>query len=124
MNKLIITQLKDLVFSFTCTLKKKRIGIGHLVYLANKVLIPKLIYVAQLLTLTEADWTDIFAPMRKVLKHTASLPSSFLTSAFNHNGITGLDDPWQMICTKQISDFAIRLNEGSLALITTEIRLR
>ena len=79
---------------------------------------------AQLSTLTENDWTAICAPLWKVLKHMASLPLSFLTSALHHNGITGLDDPWQMICTKQISDFAIRLNEGSLALITTEIRLR
>ncbi len=113
--------MKDIVASFTKTIQKKRIGIGHLVYLANKVLIPRLIYVTQLLTLTEMDWSNIYAPMRKVLKHTAALPSSFPTAALNHNGITGLDDPWQMICTKQISDLAIRLNENSLASITTEI---
>ena len=34
-----------------------------------------------------------------------------------------MNDPWQMICTKQISELAIRLNDNLIASITTEIRM-
>ena len=35
--------------------QKKKLGIGHLTYLRNRVLIPRLTYIAQLMTLSEEE---------------------------------------------------------------------
>jgi len=63
-----MNRLQNIVRSFVAIIQKKKIGIGHVTYLINKVLNPKLIYVAQLMPLTEKDWDILFTPILKMAK--------------------------------------------------------
>ena len=118
-----MTRLQDIVQSFINIIQRKRIGVGHIGYLINRVLNPKLIYVAQLMTLNENDWDLIFKPILGMTKRLLSLPSSFPTSAILHEGIGGIEHPWSSICKKQVTDLLLHLNDSSIAHEITIIRL-
>src|SRR5438034_25628 len=103
-KRLWITRLEAIIRSFIDIVHRKKLGIGHVAYLINRVLNPKLVYTAQLMTLNESEWDNLFRPVLKMAKQLLSLPSSFPTAAMFHEGIGGLEHPWFAICKKQISD--------------------
>ncbi|GBC13545.2 RNA-directed DNA polymerase from mobile element jockey-like [Rhizophagus irregularis DAOM 181602=DAOM 197198] len=89
-----------------------------------RVLIPRLIYTAQIMTLSEHDWNHIFAPVMKVVKNWLKLPKNTPSSLLFHEGCLGMDHPWKLHCINTITDLTIRLNSDSYAVTSTQIRLR
>ena len=59
-QSLWISQIKFIIQSFIDIVQKKKLGIRHVCYLVNRVLNPKLTYVAQLMTLEEREWDMLF----------------------------------------------------------------
>src|SRR6266542_276268 len=76
------------------------------------------------MTLTEKEWETIYSPVLKTVKRMMNLPRSYPTAALFHDGITGLENPWNIICANQVADFVKRMNEKSVAARTTLLRLR
>jgi len=86
-------RLQQVVNDFLNIVKKKKFGVGHLAYIINRVLIPRLMYVSQLMTLYENDWDIIFQPVLKMIKYQLSVARSFPSAAIFHEGLTGIDNP-------------------------------
>ncbi|PKK56617.1 hypothetical protein RhiirC2_799643 [Rhizophagus irregularis] len=74
-------------------IRKKHIIVGHIAYLINHILISRVVYVAQLMTLSENEWNLLFTPVIKLVKQICGLPRSYLTSALYHRYILGINNP-------------------------------
>ncbi|CAB4421348.1 unnamed protein product [Rhizophagus irregularis] len=59
-RKRSIKRLQDIIERFLNPIRRKRITVGHIAYLINHVLIPRVVYVAQLMTLSENEWNLLF----------------------------------------------------------------
>ena len=104
--------------------KRKVFGVGHLAYIVNRVLIPKLMYVSQLMTLNEYDWDVIFRPVLQWIKHQLKVAKSFPSAAIFHEGLTGIENPWHIFCANQVAIFTQLVNGSDIASSTTTLRLR
>src|SRR6266542_3281350 len=123
-RKLWMTRLKATVKGFLDVCGKKSLGIGHLAYLVNRVLIPKLLYLAQLMTLKEREWDIIFQPVLGMVKRQIQVARSFPTAAIIHEGLTGINSPWHSAVAQTVSLFTTIVNENTIASVTSLIRLR
>ncbi len=117
-------RLQQVVNDFLNIVKKKKFGVGHLAYIINRVLIPKLMYVSQLMTLYENDWDIIFRPVLKMIKYQLSVARSFPSAAIFHEGLTGIDNPWHVFCANQVANFTQLINGDNIASSSTILRLR
>jgi hypothetical protein len=77
--------LSAIVSDFLSLLNNKPIGPSHVTYLINRVLIPRLIYVAQVATLSENE-SSIFKPVIIFAKRALGLPKCFSSAALQHEG--------------------------------------
>src|SRR6266498_4978237 len=121
-RKLWITRLKSIVKGFLDICGKKSLGIGHLAYLINRVLIPKLLYTAQLITLKEREWDLIFRPVLGMVKRQIQVARSFPTAAIVHEGLTGIESPRHQAAAQTTAFFTTIINESTVASITSLIR--
>src|SRR5262249_48298190 len=117
-------KVQEIIASFVNLTSNKALNNGHLTYLINRVLIPKIVYLAQLSKYSEGEWSRLFSPILKLVKSKLGLASSFPTASLFHDGILGIISPWKALCIKQTTDLLILLNEQSIASSTTQIRLR
>ncbi|EXX74037.1 hypothetical protein RirG_054790 [Rhizophagus irregularis DAOM 197198w] len=92
-RKRSIKRLQDIIERFLNPIRRKRITVGHIAYLINHVLIPRVVYVAQLMTLSENEWNILFTPVIKLVKQICELPKSYPTSALYHRYILGINNP-------------------------------
>ncbi|GES94481.1 hypothetical protein GLOIN_2v1790829 [Rhizophagus clarus] len=109
---------------FLHTIRHKKLSIAHVVYLINKVLYPKLIYLSQLTTFTKPEWDAIERPILALVKHTIGVQRSCPTSALYHEGIVGLYCLWMVVSTAGIMNLCTVLNDHNDATFTTLLRLR
>jgi hypothetical protein len=117
-------RLKDIIEKFLDSIKRKRITVGHITYLINHVLIPRLLYVSQLMTLSENEWIHLFAPMIKLVKQICGLPRCYPTSALYHRYILRINNPWNQACANQVTNFIYLINSNSMASRSIMIRYR
>ncbi|GBB98305.1 hypothetical protein RclHR1_31980001, partial [Rhizophagus clarus] len=109
---------------FLHTIRHKKLSIAHVVYLINKVLYPKLIYLSQLTTFTKPEWDAIERPILALVRHTIGVQRSCPTSALYHEGIVGLHCLWMVVSTAGIMNLCTVLNDHNDATFTTLLRLR
>src|SRR6266498_5012888 len=88
-----MNRLKIIVEDFLKICKRKVFGVGHLAYIVNRVLIPKLMYISQLMTLNEQDWDVIFRPVLQMIKQQLKVTKSFPSAAIFHEELTGIESP-------------------------------
>ncbi|GBC26297.2 hypothetical protein GLOIN_2v1790829 [Rhizophagus irregularis DAOM 181602=DAOM 197198] len=60
-------RLSMMVKNFCDTVRRKFVPAGQCIYLINRVLISRLIYIAQIMTLSEHGWNQVFAPVMKLI---------------------------------------------------------
>ncbi|EXX56414.1 hypothetical protein RirG_216500 [Rhizophagus irregularis DAOM 197198w] len=92
-RKRSIKRFQDIIERFLNPIRRKRITVGHIAYLINHVLIPRVVYVAQLMTLSENEWNHLFTLVIKLVKQICGLPRSYPTSALYHRYILGINNP-------------------------------
>ncbi|GES86307.1 reverse transcriptase family protein [Rhizophagus clarus] len=109
---------------FLHTIRHKKLFLAHVVYLINKVLYPKLIYLNQLTTFTKPEWDAIERPILAFVKHTIGVQRSCPNSALYHEGIVGLHCLWMVVSTAGIMNLCTVLNDHNDATFTTLLRLR
>ncbi|PKY36908.1 hypothetical protein RhiirB3_460678 [Rhizophagus irregularis] len=66
--------------------------VRHIAYLINHVLILRVVYVAQLMTLSENEWNLLFTLVIKLVKQIYGLPRSYPTLAIYHQYILGINN--------------------------------
>ncbi|GBC09246.1 hypothetical protein RclHR1_08700014 [Rhizophagus clarus] len=123
-RKLLIKRLRSMIAEFLAPLTTKRISVAYVVYLVNRVLIPRVIYVDQLTTLSEKIWEHLFNPVLRLVKQKCGLARLFPTLALYHDCIIGLNNVWNILCTSQFTNLAKIINSQSIASMTTIIRLK
>ncbi|RGB26200.1 hypothetical protein C1646_770751 [Rhizophagus diaphanus] len=123
-RKRSIKRIKNIIEKFLNPIRRKHITVGHIAYLINHVLILRVVYVAQLMTLSENEWNLLFTPVIKLVKQICGLPRSYPTSALYHQYILGINNPWDQICANQITFFTYLINSNLLASRSIMIRCR
>ncbi|PKK70352.1 hypothetical protein RhiirC2_779805 [Rhizophagus irregularis] len=93
LRKRSIKRIKDIIEKFLNPIRRKCITVEHIAYLINHVLILRVVYVAQLMTLSENEWNLLFTPVIKLVKQICGLPRSYPTSAIYHRYILGINNP-------------------------------
>ena len=107
----------------------KKITGALTIYSINRLLIPKLLYISQIMVLSEADWTNLFTPALKLVKRKLNLPKNFLMTTLYYNNIVGVDNIWKKYCTNISTALLARINTPTgIGIITqkefTLIRIR
>src|SRR6266498_5785477 len=87
-------RINTIIAEFLTIVDRKMVTISQIVYLINKILIPRITYIAQIMTLTETEWESLFRPVLAIVKRKSGLPKSTPTAALYHNGILGLLNLW------------------------------
>ncbi|EXX74277.1 hypothetical protein RirG_052590 [Rhizophagus irregularis DAOM 197198w] len=124
LRKRSIKRIKDIIEKFLNPIRRKCITVGHIAYLINHVLISRVVYVAQLMILSENEWNFLFTPVIKLVKQICGLPRSYPTLAIYHQYILEINNPWDQICANQITVFLYLINSNSLASRSIMIRCR
>ncbi|EXX72580.1 hypothetical protein RirG_067990 [Rhizophagus irregularis DAOM 197198w] len=76
-----LKKIKQIVNHFAYTMRFKKITHDHLIYIINKVLLPKLEYINQFTIFTRSQCDSLLAPVKKLFKQHLKLPIS------THNNI-------------------------------------
>ncbi|PKK72014.1 hypothetical protein RhiirC2_777704 [Rhizophagus irregularis] len=76
-----LNKIKKIINNFTYTMRFKKITHDHLIYIINRVLLPKLEYINQFTIFTRSQCESLLAPIKKLFKHHLKLPVS------THNNI-------------------------------------
>lgn len=88
------------------------------------MLIPRIVYVAQLSSFTLDKWEELYRPVLKLIKNKCGLPRSTPTASLQHGYILGLKDLGREIIINQIAAFMYIINSQTLAATTALIRCR
>jgi hypothetical protein len=75
-RKRLIKRITIMIEEFIKPLRSKRISNAHVVYLVNKILNPRIAYVAQLISLNIATWDKLYKPILRLVKNKCNLPRS------------------------------------------------
>ncbi|GBC36358.2 ribonuclease HI, putative [Rhizophagus irregularis DAOM 181602=DAOM 197198] len=123
-RKRSIKRLQDIIERFLNPIRRKHITVEHIAYFINHVLISRVVYVAQLMILSENEWNHLFTSVIKLVKQICRLPRSYPTSALYHRYILRINNPWDQICANQITAFTYLINSNSLTSRSIMIRYR
>src|SRR5205814_5129160 len=105
-------------------IKTKRPTVDQVVYINNRVLIPRLEYRLCTILFSILTARRLYTPLTKIAKQLLQLPSSAHTSVLTHPGIVGFITLEQNQLIHHFTEFSIRINENTLATETTLARLR
>jgi hypothetical protein len=123
-RKRLKARITSMIEDFLKPLRSKFISNAHIVYLVNKILNPRIAYVAQLTSLSVATWDKLYKPILRLVKNKCNLSRSTPTASLQHGHILGLDDIFHTIVANQIAAFTYILNSRSIATTTAIIRCR
>src|SRR5260363_311972 len=106
-----------------CAIRKKRMTLGQLVYINNRVLIPRLECRLQCCILPENKCMNLHRPMLMMIKNKANLAKTLATSTITHKNIIRVRTLWQNQISHHFTELTIRLNDDSELGQTMWIRL-
>ena len=116
--------VKKEIAQITTAIKGKHLTIDQVVYVNNRVLIPRLEYRLSTSLFNVTDNIRLFCPMTKVAKQLMNIPANAHTNIIAHPGLTGLITLQQNQLHHHFTEFNIRINDNTLATTTTLLRLR
>src|SRR5581483_4171452 len=87
-------RLKNMIVAFLSDVSHKAMTGTLALYLINRLLVPKLMYVSQIMILSEADWIKLYKPVLKFIKRKLDLAINFSTPTLYHDNIIGVDNIW------------------------------
>ncbi|CAB4424282.1 unnamed protein product [Rhizophagus irregularis] len=82
-HKYSIKKIYNTIRYVTTLIKKKRLTHDHVIYVINKVIIPRVEYLSQHFMLTTNQCNKINISLRSTLKHSLSLPKSTFNTVFH-----------------------------------------
>ena len=112
------------IAQLTKAIKKKKMSLGQLVYINNKVLIPRLEYRLQCCLMPQNMCKKIHRPMLMLIKSKANLASTITDGTLTHKNLTGVRTLWQSQVAHHFTELATRLNDRDAVGQTTWLRLR
>jgi hypothetical protein len=95
--------MKQIIYEFSNTVKYKKITHDHIIYLINKILIPRLEYVGQTHFLDERTANNLFRPIKRLFKNTLRLPNSIHDNIIFNNIFPSINSLWLNQISSQFS---------------------
>ena len=115
---------KKEIKTIASVIRTKKLTVDQMVYINNKVLIPRLEYRLCTTLFSVMTARNLYTPITKVAKQLAGLPGTAKVNILAHPGMVGFITLEMNQLTHHFTEFNIRLNETSLASETTLLRLR
>ena len=123
-KKFIINLLQREIFQVTQALGKKKTTDKQVLYILNRVLIPRIEYRAQHCFLQEGECKKLTAKYMGKFKNAINISRTCPNSIILHKGFYGLKSVEEIQTEALISNFTIRLNDTGPTGISTKIRLK
>ena len=123
-KKFTIGLLQREILQVTNALSKKKVTDKQVLYILNRVLIPRLEYRMQLCYLQEKECIKLTAKYMGKFKNAINLSKTCPNSIMTHKGIYGLKSIEEIQAEAQIGNLINRLNDNGPAGISTRIRLK
>jgi len=116
--------LKREAHQITQALINKKTTDKQILYILNRVLIPRLEYRAQTHFFNEKECTKITAKYMGIFKNSINISKTCPNSIMLHKGIYGLKSMWEIQSEAMISNFANRINCNNDSGTSTIMRLK
>lgn len=120
----IVKKVEEEIKECTDILKYKKLTVAQLVYVNNRVIIPRAEYRMQSTSISDNTATRLHRPFIMLLKKKLSLSSKTHNNLIHHTGLIGALSLQQSLFTAQSTNLVIRLNENTLSGRSTRMRLR
>src|SRR5256714_1656427 len=115
---------KKEIKAITSVIRTKKLTVDQMVYINNKVLIPRLEYRLCTSLFSVLTARRLYTPITKIAKQLSGLPGNAKVNILAHPGMVGFITLEMNQLTHHFTEFNIRINEDSLASETTLLRLR
>src|SRR5947207_2365313 len=112
----VINQISDEVINLSESMYRKWITDKHMLYIYNKLIIPRIEYRSQLVVLTKQEYASIISPFRKLFKRKLKLASTIPNAILDNNYIYQFRDLYELNKQSKISNFTIQINSPSSLL--------
>ena len=117
-------RIKGEINTITTALRKKKVTDKHILYILNRVLIPRIEFRMQHCHLNWNVCNYLTIAYRKLLKNKAMISGTMPNSVIHHKKFYGLKSIWQIQTESQITNLVHRLNDPGPAGLSTIIRLK
>src|SRR5271170_2314708 len=111
-------------FQITQTLKHKKTTDNQVLYILNRVLIPRLEYRAQHCFFTEKKCKKLTVGYMRSFKNSINISKTCPNSIMLHKGIYSLKSMWEIQSEALLSNFTNRINDIGITDLSTRIRLK
>ncbi|RIA80478.1 hypothetical protein C1645_838617 [Glomus cerebriforme] len=119
-NNTTIYTKTAIVQEFTSSLRYKTIMYEYMIYLTNKILLPKIEYIMQINVIPEDLCDKLLFPIKKLFKHTLSLLSSTRNNIIHNDLFPVLNNLKSLQLQVQLSNVNIMLNNPTLKIIALQ----
>ena len=119
----LINHIKNITRQATSLMNRKRVTPDHIVYIFNRVLLPRIEFLMQLEIFTEHECNSIMAPIRKLLKWKAGLHSTINNNVLHLNEPYGIKNLFQHQMAVQLDWLNTQFNDKGVLGDISWIRL-
>jgi len=112
------------IYQITHSLKKKKTTDKQILYILNRVLMPRLEYRSQCCFFNERECTKLTAKYMGTFKNSINISSTCPNSVALHKGIYSLKSMWELQNEALISNFTNRINDINNLGTSTIIRFK
>jgi len=120
----VVGQAKEEIWNLSNLMKNKRITDKHLLYILNKLIIPRIEYWTQTTVLSKQQNEKIIKPFRKIFKNklrmAITVPNAILNNPFIYN-YRNLEEIQKQA---KITNFLVQINDKKQLGKITKLRLR
>jgi hypothetical protein len=123
-KKDMILRIQQEINKIISVLKNKKTTDKQVLYIFNRVLIPRIEFRTQICHITQQECDKLTRLYRRILKNKAGICSTIPNSTIHHKGIYNLKSIWDVQLESQITELIHRLNDPGPARKATIIRLK
>ncbi|GES75128.1 ribonuclease H-like domain-containing protein [Rhizophagus clarus] len=123
-NRYLISKIKTEVDHLTNLMYKKKITDKHILYIFNRIIIPRIEYWSQVTVLSKKDTENLIIPFRRIFKNKLKFARTAPNAILDNPYIYGYRNLYENQLQAKITEFCIQLNDTGVLGKVTQIRLK
>ncbi|GES99352.1 hypothetical protein GLOIN_2v1777499 [Rhizophagus clarus] len=123
-NRYLISKIKTEVDHLTNLMYKKKITDKHILYIFNRIIIPRIEYWSQVTVLSKKDTENLIIPFRRMFKNKLKFAQTAPNAILDNPYIYGYRNLYENQLQVKITEFCIQLNDTGVLGKVTQIRLK
>ncbi|GES86412.1 ribonuclease H-like domain-containing protein [Rhizophagus clarus] len=123
-NRYLISKIKTEVDHLTNLMYKKKITDKHILYIFNRIIIPRIEYWSQVTVLSKKDTENLIIPFRRMFKNKLKFARTAPNAILDNPYIYGYRNLYENQLQVKITEFCIQLNDTGVLGKVTQIRLK